>query len=72
MKKTKNKTKKQNKNKNHLFKGCHPNANMNATHLFCPFKFKEMVLQRSTNSSLLFWRKPTHQIHDKDKIPNTG
>ena len=43
---------------------------MNATHLVCHFKFKEMVLQRSTNSSLLIWRQPTHQIPNMDENPN--
>lgn len=30
-------------------------------------KFVELVLQRSTNYSMLIWRQPTHQIPDIDK-----
>ena len=32
--------------------------------------FKEMALQRSTNSSMLIWRQPTHQIPDIDETPS--
>ena len=36
---------------------------------FALSNFKEMVLQRSKNSSFLIWRKPTHQIIDMDETP---
>ena len=40
----------------------------NATHLISPFKLKEMALQRSTKSSLLISKQPTHQSSNMDEI----
>ena len=35
--------------------------------LVCPFKFKEMALQRSTIYSQLIYGQPTHQIPDMNE-----
>ena len=54
----------------YLYKECQPNANKNAAHLVCPFKFQRDDIAKVSKLFPIDLKQPTHQIPNMDETPS--